>query len=253
MPWNITIVERAAGFDWLSAASPLIGVILGAALTYFVTNRFEERRLREQQLGQAYSMFFVVQKMFDDLVKLLRHIAETKAQAEAEGFKGPLWTILDDVVGYSDTGLTISPDGLALVAATKDVDLLMGVREIESAHRIYLEAIHKLAELRAKLESSGLQIAVEGKTVSYGATPEQYAKIAPTIIRLETLSKSIESGLPEAVARARQVSERLGPHLKKHYKFKHFISVALEVEAPNTPGSAASPNGTEETSSSAPV
>lgn len=226
-------------------------MVLGAGLTYFVTNRLEARRLKEQQLGQAYSLFFAVQKMFDDLVKLLRHIAEAKAQAKAEGFSGPLWAILDDVVGYSEIKLSISPDGLALVAATKDVDLLMGVREVESAHRIYLEAIHTLAELRKGLESSGLQTAVEGKTVSYGATPEQYAKIAPTIIRLETLSASIDTGLPEAVERAREISERLGPHLKEHYKFKHFIFIALEVELPNQPGS--TPSSEKESASTASI
>jgi hypothetical protein len=235
MPWNVIVVEASRGFDWFGAVSTLLGVLLGAALTYFVTRRIEASRTKEQQLGHAYSLLFTVQKMSDDLVKLERLIAEIKAEAKREGVEGPLWTILDDVVGYSKAEMSVSPEGLALVALTKDTDLLMGVMEVESAHRIWLTSLHRLAELRAKMDSSGLQTKVEGKIVSYGATPEQYAKIAPTIIRLETLSKGIETGLPKSVETARFVSERLGPLLKKHFQFKHFMSIAFQTPNADEP------------------
>lgn len=231
LPPDVFNIQTANSFDWLSAASALIAVILGAVLTYFVTNRFETKRAKEQQLGQAYSLLFAVQKMSDDLVKLQQTIVETREKAKAAAVEGPLWALMDDVVGYSRTSYSISPESLALVAQMKDPGLLMGVMEVESAHRIYIESLRKFGELRGKMESSGLQAAVEGQTVSYAATPEEYARIAPTIIRLETLSQSFEEGVPRAVENARVISERLGPDLKKHFKFNHFMTIAFALPA----------------------
>src|SRR5207247_10375742 len=124
--------------------------------------------------------------------------------------------ILDDIVGSSEAEISITPEALALVAMTKDVELLVGAQEVQSANRIYLEVLHTLAEQRRTLEASGLQVSAEGKTVSYGATSEEYARVAPTIIRLAALSESLETGLPQAVAHARKISENLGSHLKKY-------------------------------------
>src|SRR4051794_28551297 len=103
MPWSVTYVEAASGFDWLNAASTLLGVILGAGLTYLVTSRSEAKRTKEQQLGQAYSLLFTVQKMSDDLLKLQRLISESRAEAAKQDLQGPLWQIIDQVVGYSDS------------------------------------------------------------------------------------------------------------------------------------------------------
>lgn len=227
--WNVINVQSGGGFDWASAANSLLGVLIGAALTYLITRSFERGRIKDLQLGQAYSLVFAIQKMTDDLLKLDQSIKRARAEAKDAGFEGPLWTILDDVVGFSDSDISIPEEALALVAMTKDVELLLGVQEVQSAHRIYLSVLQTLAEQRRKLESFGLQTAVEGKTVSYGATPEEFAKVAPTIIRLEGLSKSLEEGLPKAVSHARDISSRLGPHLKKYYKFKHFISMSFAV------------------------
>lgn len=227
---NFTLGETSIPSDWLNALSTLLGVLLGAALTYFVTSRFEEKRLKEEQLGRAYALLFALQKMTDDLFKLHRQILVARARAAAGGFEGPLWAILDDVVGYSGASVAITPEALALVAMTKDVDLLMGVREVETAHCIYLEALSKISQLRAKLEDSGLQIAAEGNEISYAATSEEYPRIAPTIIRLQGLSDSIEERLPHAVEHARQIGERLGPQLKKHFGFKHFMSLTVEID-----------------------
>lgn len=180
---------------------------------------------------EAYSLLFTVQKMSDDLLKLQRLISESKAEAAKHGVEGPLWQIIDQVVGYSDNEKSLSSDGLALVAQTKDADLLMGVMEVESSHRIRLATLHKLTEVRTKFEAetAGLEVAVQGQTISYGATAEEYAKIAATLIRLGTLSTALEDGLPEAVERARSVGERLGPHLKKHFKFEHFMQLSYEA------------------------
>jgi hypothetical protein len=110
LPPDVFNIQTANSFDWLSAASALIAVILGSVLTYFVTNRFETKRAKEQQLGQAYSLLFSVHKMSDDLVKLQQIIVETREKAKAAAVEGPLWALMDDVVGYSRTSYSISPE-----------------------------------------------------------------------------------------------------------------------------------------------
>jgi hypothetical protein len=48
--------------------------------------------------------------MSDDLVKLQQIIVETREKAKAAAVEGPLWALMDDVVGYSRTSYSISPE-----------------------------------------------------------------------------------------------------------------------------------------------
>jgi hypothetical protein len=223
-------------FDWLNPASTLMAVLVGAALTYFSTHIFERRRINEERLARAYGIIFAVHKMTNDLIKLNDHLAQCIGEATQAGISGPTWTKISDIIGFSDSEVSIPPEDLAIVAITRDVEMVTEIREIEAAHHSYIKSMFKLSELRQKLDASGLHTAVQGQVVSFEATPDEYLKIAPTIINLETLTNSLLEGLPRAVLQAKNVASKLGPHLKSYYKFKHFIVLAFPGSEPVATG-----------------
>lgn len=226
-------IASAPNVDWVTAATGLIGVVLGAALSYFVTYQFERRRTRAQQLAKSFSLMFAVMKIADDLTKMEGEIRAAVAKADAAGVRGEVWTKLTISVGYSEP-IAIPADDLAIVALTRDQELTTQVGEIESAHRIYTEAVRALAAQQEKFEAFGLHTAVDGQTVTFEANEAQLVRAGPTIIRLRTLAESLCTGVPRAAKQARAVAAKLGPHLKRHYKFKHFIELRFpETEAAN--------------------
>ena len=135
--------------------------------------------------------------------------------------------VLEDLIGYERRPAPTA-EQLALVAITRDVDLLAGVQEIATAHSIYVESLHRLFELRSGIDWGGLKTLLDGREVSYLGTPEDSARIKPTMIKLDDLSEAIENQISEAAAKALKTSSEIGPHLKRHFKFGHFITMAVE-------------------------
>jgi hypothetical protein len=218
------IVANTPSVDWVTAASGLLGVILGAALSYFVTYRFERRRTRDDRLAKSFSLVFAVMKIADDLTKMERDVCAALEAAKAQG--GDVWTKLRPGIGYSEP-ITIPSEDLTVVALTRDQDLTLQVSEVEAAHRIYLVSMKKFQSLKDKFESFGFHVAVKGETVTFEADEAQMVRASPTIIELRTLSQSICEGLPPAASQAREIAAKLGPHLKRHYKFKHFVEMSF--------------------------
>jgi hypothetical protein len=222
----MSVLEQAKELDWVNAGSGLLGVFLGAALTYIATYQFERRRDHKAQRGSAYNLLFAVLRIADDLTKMELDLRNAIAKAEMTGAQGEIWTTMTSSIGYADP-VSIPASDLALIALTRDTALTTEIGESEAAHRIFLQSLSRLEALREKLDSFGLQTRIDGQIVSFEANEAQLARIGPTLIQLRTLSNSIAEGLPKAAAKARSVAERLGPHLKKHYKFKHFMSLSF--------------------------
>lgn len=218
-------VEAQQGFDLLNAGAGLVGVVLGAALTYFVTYQFERRRAHDERLGRSYGLLFAVLRIADELTKMEIDLRAAIERAKTMGTT-ELWTVMTSSIGYSEP-IRIPPEDLSVVALTQDMNLTTQIGESESAHRIYTQSLQKLDELKAKFEAFGLHTNVEGQIVSFEANSEQFVRVGPTVIQLRTLSESIAEALPKAAEKARSVAERLGPHLKKYYKFKHFITLSF--------------------------
>lgn len=134
-----------------------------------------------------------------------------------------MWNWLVTSIGYPEP-ITIPADDVTVVALTRDQTLTSQILEVEAAHRIFLACMNALDGQRNKFEAFGLQSKATKKgTVSYVWNEEDNARVLPTITRLQTLSKSLCEDLPKSARKARQVSEKLGPHLKQHYKFKDFV------------------------------
>lgn len=207
----------------------IASVLVGGGLAFSTSWCFARRIEKDRELSVAYSLMFKVQKFTNNLMQLNQHVAETSKAASEAGVDGPAWARYADIVGFTGLDAVIHADELALIAKTKDAQLVMDVRELESAHSIALSAISKIQEMRDELGKSGLIKKVEGQTVSFEASQEQFANIAPLLINLETLASGTFASLPEMAEHASQTCMKLGPHLKKHYKFRHFINLAPSV------------------------
>jgi len=240
------LVEAAPAFDWLNALTGLAGVLLGGLITYFVTYQFEKRRTNDERLGRSYSVMFAVLQIADDLTKMEQDITAGLAKAAATDPPAEFWTKMPTSVGFSDPIVIPSAD-LTVVALSRDQGLTKEVGEVEAAHRIYVQSMLRLEQLREQFQSFGLGTDVQGNTVGFEANEAQLVQIAPTLIQLRTLGDAIAEGVPPAAKQARSVAERLGPHLKSHYRFKHFISLSFPQAGGQTTEEAGSPAEAEAT------
>ena len=95
--------------------------------------------------------------------------------------------------------------------------------EVENGHQIVMQSFGKLMDLRDQIGYSGLAD-VSGDTLSFDLSKTETKAIAPAIIEIGTLAKQIENMLPDLCEEATCLRLKLGPELKAHYHFIHFVT-----------------------------
>lgn len=219
-------------------ANSLLLLLLGAGLTFLTQFLFERKKEREQNRRAAWSLLHSVQAMTEALIGLDQVRAESIVIAEAKGRAHlSLWQNWQEKIGFGDPAMKFSADELIVLSSMHDGAFTTKVREIESAHRIFLKAAETLSELRAAL-GQHCTFATGDTLASLNPPPSAL----PIIMKLDTLSESLESLLPDAVVDAKAVASKIGPRLKKHYKLKKFATLDYSgmEEAPAACSAAAS-------------
>lgn len=222
---NITF--GAEQFSWIEPAVSVGAVLLGAALAWGTSYYFENKRLKQAKKGIAYSLVFKVLLLADEVWKLNREISSAMGRPEDGDAKSPLWTRLQDVIRFDENPERITAQELALVADTRDADLVMKVLEFQSGHSILMQAIGRIQELRNQLNDLDLAQSVDGRTVSFGGPVEEYPKYAHIFIHLNDLSDGLETQAARIANTGRELAGKLGPHLKRFYNFDHFVTLTM--------------------------
>ena len=163
---------------WVSPLVNFLAVVLGGLLTWATTRHFEQKRQRNQDHALAYALVFKIQSLTDEIWKIDREIKNAIKRAAAENFHGPLWAILDEIIGLDESLERISAEELTLVARTKDADLVIKIREIESGHTILKMVLAKIHELRASPDLRKHAKSVKGRVVSFAGNQEEFPAIA---------------------------------------------------------------------------
>ena len=224
----MTLSFGATEAGWIEPAINIGAVLLGSFLAWITSYYFEIVKRKQDDLARAYSLMFKVQNFANELVQLEREVQLGVKRAELDGMSGPVWTKMVNVIGFRHDSESITADELALVARTKDVDLVMKIRELESGHLIMMSVITKIESLRSQMSEMDLAESVQGRTVTFEAKSQQeHARVAPLIINLGDLSEGLVRDLPRICVEARGLANTLGSKLKKYYKFEHFITLHI--------------------------
>jgi hypothetical protein len=212
---------------WLDRLVNLLAVLLGAFLAWITSYAFNRKAEKDHDLALSYSLIFKIHELCERIVRLEAHIIQCLARAQDEDFDGPLWGVILEAIGFGPEPLAISADELALIARTKDDELVMKLREVEMSHRICFDCYNRIIERKRALSNSGLITEAAGETVSFEATQQQVANLAPLFIELEGSARGLVDLSPRASKEAKEVASKLGPKLKTFYKFDHFVSIGF--------------------------
>ena len=139
----------------------------------------------------------------------------------------PLWQLLPISFGW-DKEIVLQPAELALLAGTKNHELVTKVQEANSAHRIYTRAANRVGELKLELANSGLAASASGEVIQFEATSAQYAGIAHVINQLEALSEKLGSDLAEATHQAVECGRQVPKVLKDFYTLEHLVGLVFD-------------------------
>ena len=214
--------------SWFNPATNFIALLIGGALTYYVTWNFERRREKREQKSHAFALIFSLQRICNDLMQLtnvLRSISNERAQELASGT--PLWQFMPISFGW-DEDVIIRSEELAVLAGTRRNDLVVKVQEASAAHRIYTRAATRVGELKLELMKSGLAASATEEVITFTATETEYAGIAPIITQLAALCDKLGGDLAEATHQATECATLVPPALKDHYKFDHLVGLVFD-------------------------
>lgn len=226
---NITI--GGGGFDWVNSVITLVAVLIGGGIAWATTLHFERAKSHERDLGLAYGLLFKVLLYTDESVKLDLHIKDAVQAAKERGFEGPLWSRLPDILGFKQSPESISADELALVARSKNADLVMKILEVESGHSIVMQSFRAIQELRLKLHALNLDKTTDGRVVSYVGSGSLAAEAAPITASLDDLSDGLEGQVERIAKKAQDITAKLCEHLISYYKFKDFMRASVPDHA----------------------
>lgn len=212
---------------WLDPLVNFLAVLLGAFLAWATSYAFDKKSEKNRDLALSFSLIFKMHELCERIVRLDAHMTECLARAQQDAFDGPLWGVMLEAIGFGPEPPPINADELALIARTKDDELVMQLREVEMSHRICFDCYNRIIERKKMLSTSGLITEVAGETVSFEATQQEVANLAPLFIELEGSAMGLVDLLPRATKNAKEVASKLGPKLKAFYKFDHFVSIAF--------------------------
>jgi hypothetical protein len=215
---------------WLDPMVNFLAVLLGAFLAWITSYAFNRKAEKDRDLALAYSLIFKIHELCERIVRLEAHVTECLTQARNQNFDGPSWGVILEAIGFGPEPLSISADELALIARTKDDQLVMKLREVEMGHRICFDCYNRIIERKRLLSNSGLITEVAGEMVSFEATQQQVANLAPLLIELDSSASGLVDLIPRAAKEAKEVASKLGPKLKAFYKFDHFVSIGFPEE-----------------------
>ena len=210
---------------WFNPLTNLVALLIGAALSYFVTWTFERRKEKREQKAHAFGLVFALQNICNDLIQLtnlVRDVAITRTDEFKAGVK--LWQLMPISFGW-DREVNVRPAELALLADTKDNDLVNSVQEAASAHRIYTRAAIRIGELKVQLAEVASATASNGDSVSFESDGPERARLTPIISQLEGLSEKLSDDLGEATHRAMECARAVPSKLKDHYNFDHLVGL----------------------------
>ena len=227
---NCPSMSKSA-IDTYATFSTLIAVLLGALLTYFSTWFFERRKLRDKQRADAWGLFFTVQNMTNDILQLNMLVRQSVKSAESHGLVGDNWTKISDIGGFSKNEKHIATEQLVVLALTQNPEIMMGVLEIQSSHQIYIQLVSRLTALKEDLLKLQLPSAANGPVIGFKINIDQYPKVAPYIVRLKDIGDALVSELPKVALKAKDVAQKLGPHLKQFYKIERFGTISFSERA----------------------
>lgn len=219
------MIDAAEDALWVQPLISFASLILGAAISYWSTRRFDKIQQKKKDNAIAYSITFTLSGIANDLIQLNNMMVKISATRFEELKSGrDVWQLAPFTFGW-DQDRSFSHEQLSLVAAMGEADLVTQLEEVATAHRLYVSVANRVSELKMEFARSDITRRVEGEIVVSEGDQEQYAKIFPLLVQLKTLADKLAYDLPEAVDDAKNLASSIGPRLKSHYKFRHLTTV----------------------------
>lgn len=209
---------------WTNSGLNFVFLLVGAAISYWSTRRFDKIQQKRKDNILAYNITFTVAGILNDLLQLNNIMVRLSKTHAAELQVADVWQLIPMTFGW-DQSRAFTDEQLALVASMGDADLVTRLEEAVSAHRLYTSAANRVTQLKMEFAGQNLTRRVEGPIIVSEGTPEQFAKVLPIVVTLKELADKIAYDLPNAVDDVREIASVIGPRLKKHFKFKHLTTV----------------------------
>jgi len=226
-------VEAKSSFDWLSALTTLLSVILGAVLAYTGTRVSERRKEHRERIAKATLLSLKFRNVVDGIFRLDRQLTEGMQKADAAGVKGPPWTRFEQISAIGDYEEVITVEDMAVLAESGHYDLIEEITELRDGHNSIIRALVQIYGLRDQLAEAIPPQEIRGNVASFEG--ELSPDVALLIINLNSLSASVMKSLDELKTQARSAAPQVHAKLKASLKVKVFPKVTVPAETAADP------------------
>jgi hypothetical protein len=218
-------VQTKDSFDWLSALTTVLSVVLGAGLAYAATNVLERRKRRNERIAKATLLALKFRTIVDGIFKIDRQLREGMSRAAAAEVHGPSWTQFEEISAIGDYEEIITVEDMSVLAEGEHYDLIEEITEMRDGHNGVVRALVQVFRLREELAHVMPPNQIRGQVASFEGTLSAQAAIL--IVRLTTLSDSILRSICELKEQARKVAPEVHRKLKASLKVKKFLLVTV--------------------------
>lgn len=210
----------------ISAIFGVVGTLVGAVISWVASARIYKSQLKDSLLTSAYSMIVQAQIAYSDFLSIKRHIDDSISEAckQNPSDDGQLWARVIPIAGLPDPWKLDSKDA-SFLARAREYELLKDTITLAMKHSALVGGMAQYNALRIEL-SRELHPEEEGGQM-FGASldRQEYLRLLPRMVELNSLITSLIEGLNEDIAFAQSVLKRLGPAGKRFFDDCKFPSL----------------------------
>ena len=179
--------------DWSNLISAVIGAIVGGAIAYLMqiralrearAQRKEDRADSQKALG--LSLLFKLSRIYTS-VHWIHDFFETQLKVIADTKLVEPWQVMQFLPNPPDP-VTFTSDEMAMLLGLKSNELFNRMTTMDVAHKGVIDAIKKLNSERELLAERMPPGAFEGDTAHHQIGKEQFARLRPLMISVNTLT-----------------------------------------------------------------
>lgn len=225
-------MEVGSAADWFSGTMSALAVVVALA-GFKLADRQRNKDLAVARRKAADQTFVKLLTVVNSIHTIHRHL---NTQANSDRLQGPdgpeTWRMIQPMIGFSDEAtIQFGADEAGLFIEAKQSEFLMDLMLLGRRHAALISALQEYALRRDALTKlSPAPTSFKGLVGSVHLTPDEYARIRPYTIQVESLIQTIIGFCDSDLKLALSLTDRFGAVMEKVLGDKSYIKLSTVNE-----------------------
>jgi hypothetical protein len=243
---HLTFETAQSGPDiWdavVALGSAIVGAAAGAIPAFILAKRGSKEVLERDRTARLEAAKTVGMRVHVKLGTIVNSILTLQKQLNAAIANPPqpgaeYWQMVEPVVGFAgEEGITFEAEEVAIFIAAGKLDYAEALLLLARRHAVHAEVMREYAARRDQLRKDmPTPAAVDGRTGTTALTREDFLRLRPQMVSLNSLIEQLLGHLDEDSVLAINLAQDFGTILRAHFKDPRYPAFVIPDDPATAP------------------